>query len=210
MPGLLAGGDEDGAVSPRAVNAAVSQVAMNTPEAQSGSSVRRMVRCAMPTAGKRCENNATHEIYVSRNQVWYPVCEKCRVNVFAPVRKIAAPKRPKLSGPAREAKTMSKTKNDRTPNACAGFAPATGSALILRVCKTHNLAHEAKTCPLCRTDTERLDWMEQNGCGVNYNVECSAWGVDHDAPYALTMRAAIDAAIDAPNNAKGRKLKAAG
>lgn len=47
-----------------------------------------------------------------------------------------------------------------------------------------------------RTDTERLDWLQRTTCSIGYNVECSAWGVDFEAPYARTIREAIDAAMD--------------
>ena len=51
-----------------------------------------------------------------------------------------------------------------------------------------------------RTDAERLDWLERTGTGVGYNVEVKAWGVDFDAPYGQTIREAIDAAMEAPND----------
>lgn len=45
------------------------------------------------------------------------------------------------------------------------------------------------------TDTERLNWLESTQTGINYNVECCAWGVDFEAPYKQTIREAIDAAM---------------
>lgn len=44
-------------------------------------------------------------------------------------------------------------------------------------------------------DSARLNWLEQNHFGVGYNVECCAWGVDIEAPYATTIRGGIDAAM---------------
>lgn len=44
------------------------------------------------------------------------------------------------------------------------------------------------------SDTERLNWLESTKTGIGYNVECCAWGVDFNAPYAPTLREAIDVA----------------
>jgi hypothetical protein len=50
---------------------------------------------------------------------------------------------------------------------------------------------------ISRGDSERLDWLQSTETSIGYNVECCAWGVDFEAPYAKTIREAIDLAMDA-------------
>lgn len=45
-----------------------------------------------------------------------------------------------------------------------------------------------------KNEMRELDWLEAIQTYLGYNVECCAWGVDFDAPYASTVREAIDQA----------------
>lgn len=53
---------------------------------------------------------------------------------------------------------------------------------------------QAKQAKQPASDTERLDWLDSTFTGIGYNVENSQWGVDFEAPYADSVRQAIDAA----------------
>jgi hypothetical protein len=53
--------------------------------------MQREVRCAMTDKDGTCREPATVEIYAIPNQMWYPLCEKHRVNMLAPTRKISQP-----------------------------------------------------------------------------------------------------------------------
>jgi len=51
-----------------------------------------------------------------------------------------------------------------------------------------------------RKDKERIDWLEKEQVCVGFDVERNQYGVGFDAPYADTIREAIDAGMDSANS----------
>lgn len=60
--------------------------------------------------------------------------------------------------------------------------------------KDEEIATLREQLSVAKEDTARLDWLEQTGTSIGYNVELSSWGVDFEAPYEVTIRNGIDAA----------------